>query len=309
MPLQLLDLSIDVLELILRLVLVREDAIPLCPCGQIRYSSAGLRVNPLPIMLVHPATYSIGSRIFYQENTFALDLRGNHRAHVQRYLRGLSYACTPSAIKDYDRMYRRKDVLEMKPVLHRIRYLDMRLEELRDWVETLVLPLVRDMILSGSLVKLRVVLHGRAAIRSSLLYAPRPRSPIRFRGRQSGSSHTDAANPRPRMSIRSPVAGVLALLAEPNLRIARLWMMAGNSRGPTGWKPFCIPCPTGAGDPLLNAPSESGSFFVEIDLGRLMEVTDLESRPVAAPVSSQVADQHYSQGSQGSQGFQGCVQS
>ncbi|KAG6032207.1 hypothetical protein E4U40_006454 [Claviceps sp. LM458 group G5] len=48
--------------------------------------------------------------------------------------------------------------LEIKPVLHRIRYLDMRLEELRDWVETLVVPLVRDMILSGSLVKLRVVL-------------------------------------------------------------------------------------------------------------------------------------------------------
>ncbi|KAG6135547.1 hypothetical protein E4U12_001698 [Claviceps purpurea] len=292
MPLQLLDLSVDVLEIILRFVLVREDAIPLCPCGQLQYSSAELRVNPLPIMLVHPATYSIGARIFYQENTFALDLRGKHRSHVQQYLRGLPAAHTPSAnpIKDYDRMYRRKDVLEMKPVLRWMRYLDVRLEDLRGWVGTLVLPLVRDMILSGSLVKLRVVLHGGAAIRSSLLYAPR------FSGRQSGSSH-------PRMSIRPPLAGVLALLAQPNLRNAQLWMKAGSSTGPTAWKPFCIPCPAGAGDPLGNAPSESGSFFVEIDLGSLMEVTDLENRPVAAMVSSQVAGQHRSQESQG------CVQS
>ncbi|KAG5945837.1 hypothetical protein E4U59_005035 [Claviceps monticola] len=299
MPLQLLDLCIDVLEIILRLVLVREDAIPLCPCGQLLYSSAELRVNPLPIMLVHPATYSIGARIFYQENTFALDLRGKHRSHVQQYLRGLPEARTPSVnpIKDYDRMYRRKDVLEIKPVLRWIRYLDVRLEDLRDWVEKLVLPLVRDMILSGSLVNLRVVLHGGAAIRSSLLYAPR------FRGQQSGSSHPNAADPRPRMSIRPPLAGVLALLAQPNLRNAQLWMMAGSLTGPTTWKPFRIPCPAGAGDPLGNAPSSSGSSFVEIDLGSLLEVTDLENRPVAAMVSSRVAGQHRSQESQG------CVQS
>ncbi|KAG5975542.1 hypothetical protein E4U58_000739 [Claviceps cyperi] len=291
MPLQLLDLSVDVLELILRLVLARKDAISLCPCGQTQYSSAGVRVNPLPILLVHPATYSIGARIFYQENTFALDLRGKHRSHVQQYLRGLAEAPAPSTIEDYDRMYRRKDVLEMKPVLRRIRYLDVRLEDLRDWVETLVLPLVRDMILSGSLVKLRVVLHGRAAIRSSLLYAPR------IRGRQSGSS-------RLRLSIRPPLAGVLALLAEPNLRNARLWMMAGTLMGPTAWKPFCIPCPVGTRDPLGNAPSSLGSFFVEIDLASLMEVTDLEDRPVAAMVSSQVAGQHCSP-----RPSQGCVQS
>ncbi|KAG6095338.1 hypothetical protein E4U14_008284 [Claviceps sp. LM454 group G7] len=293
MPLQLLDLSVDVIELILRFALAREDDISLCPCGQLHDSSARLRVNPLPIMLVHSAIYSLGSRIFYKENTFALDLRGKHRFHVQQYLDGLAHVRTPSAIEDYDRMYRRKDVLEMKPVLHRIRYLDMRLEDLWDQTETLVLPLVRDMILSGSLVKLRVVLHGRAAIRCSLLYAPR------IRGRRIGSSHPDAADPRLRRSIRPPLAGVLALLAEPNLRNAQLLMMARTLKGPTAWQPFCIPCPAGAGDPLWNTPRESGCFFVEVDLGSLMEVTDLEDRP------SQAASQHSSLGSQP----MGCVQS
>ncbi|KAG6046307.1 hypothetical protein E4U17_007947 [Claviceps sp. LM77 group G4] len=273
MPLKLLDLPVDVIELILRPLLVQEDAITLCPCGSLerrenlrvgRPPPGGLLAEaihqplarfffePLPILLTHSAIYDIASRLFYQDNMFVLNLRGVHGAHVWNCLYDFSEGmhshaeASPSiSVAEGGDEYRRGTILTMRPALQRIRFLEIRIAHLHLWIETLVLPLVRDMIASGSLTQLHVKLYAPHDVQGATLFMASEYS--------SGSSslvfwpplHMEGSDASTAIFTRAPLAGLLDAVTSPKLRTARLWV-SGTAANDEAWRSFRMPRFVGA---------------------------------------------------------------
>ncbi|KAG6291237.1 hypothetical protein E4U09_004033 [Claviceps aff. purpurea] len=289
MPLNLLDLPVDVLDLILRPLLVQADAITLCPCGYlerreaprvgpqgrllvegIHYTLARFLVEPLPILLTHSAIYGIASRLFYRGNIFVLNLQGIHGAHVWNCLHDFSEGALSHAeasqsisVAEGSDDNRKRKILKMRPALRRIRFLEIRIVHLQLWIETLVLPLVRDMITSGNLTQLHVKLYAPHDIQGATLFMASEYS----RGSSSlvfwpplDMDGSDASTP---IFERTPLAGLLDALANPQLRIARLWV-SGTAANDEAWRPFRIPRFVGARGGVEAGLSAVGDS-VEID--------------------------------------------
>ncbi|KAG5975541.1 hypothetical protein E4U58_000738 [Claviceps cyperi] len=273
MPLKLLDLPIDVLELILHPLLVQEDAITLCPCGCLERREgprvgplgrlpveathhsdtlARFLVEPLPILLTHSAIYDIASRLFYRGNMFVLNLQGVHGAHVWNCLDDFSEGVLSHAeasrsitVAESSDDYCKRSILKMRPALRRIRFLEIRIAHLQLWIETLVLPLVRDMITSGSLTQLHVRLYAPHDIQGATL----------FMASQYSSEFSslvfwppldmDGSDASTAIFTRPPLAGLLDTMASPKLRITRLWV-SGTAANDEAWRPFRIPRFVGA---------------------------------------------------------------
>lgn len=258
MPLHILDLPVDILALILTPLLVQADPIPLCPCGYLADSTTGLALEPLdlvPILLIHPAIHAISAPLFYQGNAFVLDLRGNHGPHVRRCLDGqaedeahLDASRLLDGPEDDGTIHRRRDLLTIRPALRRIRCLEMRIAKLRAWIDAQIVPFIKDMIVSGSLAELYIKISAATAGGSNSIFT------------------------------RPPLAGLLAILSDPYLRTARLWV--STSAGHGAWQPFRLPCSTsahGAGREVKGEEVE----LVQIDWARIVKMLDPEGRAVA----------------------------
>ncbi|KAG5940517.1 hypothetical protein E4U60_000453 [Claviceps pazoutovae] len=273
MPLNLLDLPVDILELILRPLLVQADAITLCPCGflerredlrvgrrppggllveAIHYTLARFFVEPLPILLIHSAICSIASRLFYQGNMFVLNLRGVHGAHVWNCLYDFSEGTLSHSeasqsinVAEGSDDYRKGTILTMRSALRRIRFLEIRIAHLHHWIETLVLPLVRDMIASGSLTQLHVKLYAPHDVQGATLFMaseyPSGLSSLVF----WPPSDMDGSDASTAIFERTPLAELLDAVANPQLLTARLWV-SGTAANDEAWRPFRIPRFVGA---------------------------------------------------------------
>ncbi|KAG6007994.1 hypothetical protein E4U21_005228 [Claviceps maximensis] len=300
MPTHILDLPVDIIALILSPLLVQADPIPLCPCGHLpststSTSSTSFALDPLlPILLIHPAIHAIAAPLFYQGNTFVLDLRGKHGPHVRRCLDELAAEdeATPHADpsgyldgpEDDGILCRRRDLLTMRPVLRRIRCLEMRIVKLRGWIENQIVPLVKDMTVSGGLAELYVKIYAISAPVTSAA-AKDAISCSSASQERSGSSTTRPSgelDPSHSIFTRPPLTGLLAALSDPYLRTARLWISGTVAHG--AWQPFRTP-------PLVEvrrvgkASSAADGDLVEIDWRSIMRVLDPEGRAKAVMIS------------------------
>ncbi|KAG6189690.1 hypothetical protein E4U36_004534 [Claviceps purpurea] len=130
----------------------KEDAITLCSCGNLErredirvgpglllvletphYPSARFFIEPLPILLTHPAINKIASRLFYEDNMFVLSLLGSHGQHVWQCLDDFfkdelshSEASQSIDVAEGSDDYREGTILTMWPALRRIRFLEIR---------------------------------------------------------------------------------------------------------------------------------------------------------------------------------------
>jgi hypothetical protein len=226
MALHMLDLPVDILALILTPLLIQgHHPIPLCPCGALAdgtksdKNKADITANLVPILLIHPAIYAIAAPLFYQGGKFVLDLGLKHGLHVRRCLDDQAEEDAAEGrgkLTDTDDtlvIRRRKSLLLLPDALRRIRHLEIKLLKLRGWIDVRVVPLVRDMIVKGTLGTLVIKIYASSAD-------------------GIGSS----------MFTRPPLAGLLSLLSDPYLQTARLWVSAAAAHG-GAWKPFCLSTP------------------------------------------------------------------
>ncbi|KAG8409016.1 hypothetical protein J3458_020019 [Metarhizium acridum] len=256
MSLHFLDLPVDILALILAPLLIQDHPIPLCPCGSTESSDKdgngdngnnGISVNPVPILLIHPAIYAIATPLFYEGNEFVLDLRMKHGLHARLYLDELAEEDALDGREgffNYDDMVirRRREVLVLEGSLRRIRSLKIKILKLRGWIDARVVPLVRDMIVSGNLAELTVE-----------IYSSRGTSAQTAREARESSIFT-----------RPPLSGLLSLLSDPYLRTARLWVSATAG---SAWEPFRM--------------STASADLVQIDWASIVKQLDPEGRQVA----------------------------
>jgi hypothetical protein len=203
-PLNLLDLPIDILALILRplLVLPQRQAVLICPCTH----PPPLSVSLLTILLIHPAIHAIACPLFYEGNTFALDLTGPHTNHVRRVLQEYEplkaeRELAPEWLTDAMRL----PLLASLGAMRRIASLELRIDKFRGWIVTDAIPLLEDMVVRGALTSLCVSVHS---VRDS-------------RGRHAHEHRKDKNTAIPTDSILS-ARPILALLADPYLATSRL---------------------------------------------------------------------------------------
>ncbi|KAG5984343.1 hypothetical protein E4U55_005121 [Claviceps digitariae] len=310
MPAHLLDLPVDIIALILRPLLVQAHPIPLCPCGHLPSSSSTTTTTSLtldallPILLIHPAIHAIAAPLFYQGNAFVLDLRGKHGPHVRRCLDELAEDeaahADPSRYldgpEDDGMLCRRRDLLAMRSALRRIRCLEVRIVKLRGWIENQIVPLVKDMTVSGGLAELYVKIYAASVCASAPSPAPTPAPAVAV---AVASKSSVPAGPAGRASLstsrppgeldaamdashsiftRPPLAGLLAALSDPYLRTARLWV--SGTAAHEAWQPFRMPRSVGA-----SRAGEADGDLVEIDWGSIMRVLDPEGRDKAVMIS------------------------
>ncbi|KAK2593214.1 hypothetical protein QQS21_009101 [Conoideocrella luteorostrata] len=277
MSLHILDLPVDILALILAPLLVQSDPIPVCPCGSVANNTTlGLSLNPLPILLIHPAIHAIAAPLFYEGNEFALDLRWKHGPHVRRCLDALA---DEEAHGDPTRrlegpeddgiIRRREDLLTLQSALRRIRSLEIKIMKLRGWIDGQIVPLVRDMIVSGCLAELYVKVYTASVMSYQQQQQQQQSRP---------SSTSEQGNTS--MFTRPPLAGLFGLLSDPYLRTARLWVSASVG-GHDGWRPFQLPCSGSRRD-----DSEDGGDLEEIDWQSIVRILDPEGRDVAVMTGS-----------------------
>ncbi|OAQ66856.2 hypothetical protein VFPPC_08364 [Pochonia chlamydosporia 170] len=245
MSLNILDLPVDILALVLSPLLTQDQPIPLCPCGSTDSPERSIKINPLPILLIHPAIYAIAVPLFYQCNNFVLDLRLKHGPHVRRCLDDQAeedaFDAKDQHFHDDSQIIRlKKDVLVLQCSLRRIRSLEIKILKLRGWIDVHVVPLVRDMTVNGTLSDVTIKIYS--------------------------SSTTSNADPTPSIFTRPPLAGILSLLSDPYLRTARLWVSpAANA----AWLPF------------WHSTSNSDENLMEINWASILRQVDPEGRRIA----------------------------
>ncbi|KAG6022034.1 hypothetical protein E4U19_004835 [Claviceps sp. Clav32 group G5] len=306
MPIHLLDLPVDVLALILKPFLVQRRTIPLCPCGSSFHSWSRLEVRPLPILLVNSVIHRIATRLFYQSNTFMLDLEHDHGPHVEGCLPELAKGAHAADVLRVQNgpdagapTYRGKNILMIWPALSRIRCLEIRLEQLEPWVGRLVWPLIQDMIVRGDLTDLRVKVNACTDFISDSEDNSNPLDPSEslrdhFVTWELGPSQENGLKKWPPMSTKgevaakarniiftvSPLASLLATVQNPHLRTSRLWVSVKTLHWPA-WEPYHKPRRVGANIPE-NSPSHIDSEMMEIDWKSILSVIDPEGRAKAA---------------------------
>ncbi|KAG6171429.1 hypothetical protein E4U27_007161 [Claviceps purpurea] len=240
------------------------------------YPSARFFIEPLPILLTHPAINKIASRLFYQDNMFVLNLLGSHGPHV--------WQCLDDFFKDelsHSEASQSIDVAEgsdddrqgtITPVLQSRRVGFVRLQL---WIETLVLPLVRDMITSGNLTQLHVKLYAPHDIEGATFFmAPeysRASSSLLF----WPPLDMDGSDESTAIFTRAPLAGLLDAVADPELLTARLWV-TGTAANDEAWRPFRIPRFVGAGG------------GVEAGLSAVRDLVDIDWRSIPRVLESGV---------------------
>ncbi|KAG6116435.1 hypothetical protein E4U13_001854 [Claviceps humidiphila] len=138
---------------------------------------------------------------------------------------------------------RRRIIFDMRPALRRIRFLEIRIVDLQLWIETLALPLVKDMITIGSLTQLHVKLYA-TRFRGVTLFGASEYS-SGFRLSPFPPLDMDGSDASTAIFTRTPLAGLLGTIASPQLRIARLWV-SGTVENDEAWRPFRIPHFVGA---------------------------------------------------------------
>lgn len=236
--LNLIDLPIDVLAFILQPLLTYPGRIPLCACRNGRVIPE-LSRELLSVLLIHPSLHAIASPIVYGANEFELDLTGHHGTHIRKSLEtATTYLNSDNANRyvmgDYAEQ-RLRDMGLLRAFIistarQKIQRLHIRLDKLRGWVQELLIPLISDMIVHGSLADFSVTVEYQPATRGLTL------STIRSQLVRDGSgggitSHNSRNQKVPDdMSLfaKPPLAGILSVLADPYLRTARLWVIGSH---------------------------------------------------------------------------------
>ncbi|KAF4972859.1 hypothetical protein FZEAL_9505, partial [Fusarium zealandicum] len=190
--LNILDLPVDVLSLILHPLITSPNPIQLCPC-------TASPINPLPVLLSHPALYNIAAPMLYAGNDFVLDATGPHSQHIRREL------MTPPEVDE--RLPGRAELLTTKDALRKVARLEVRIDRLRGWVGAGVVPLLTELAVQGRLEHLAVWVRTPGERRGGQAAAPQPR--------RSDGTGLD-------MFARPPLEGLLRVLADPYLLSARL---------------------------------------------------------------------------------------
>jgi hypothetical protein len=248
-PLHLLDLPAEILGQILLPLLTAGSPIPLCPCSRAAASEALLPGTALSILLAHPRLHAVACPILYGPvNEFLLDLTGYHHAHVRRILAPtkpppaasvmrLAYAGASSD----DGRGRDRDggggggggghqrlhvghvaaedeglLLTTPGALRRIARLTIGVDRLRQWIHDTAVPLVSAMIMHGSLRQLDLGLATSSPGRAGL-DGPGSAPPHRVCFTARGFS-------------APPLSGLVRLLADPDLWVARMWVEADHDK-------------------------------------------------------------------------------
>lgn len=229
--LTILDLPVDILALILRPLLVSATPISLCPCSS-PPSPLASPTRLLPVLLIHPSLHAIACPLFYAANSFTLDLSGAHHAHARRIVR----QPTPSLGETDADLSLPPLLLRSPSALRRIHRLVLTLDRLRGWLADTLVPLLQHMVVGGCLARLEVRVRGAAA-----------------------HAHGDKlAHP--------PFGTVLALLADPDLREARLRVQREHGGAWCGFHADGCGRATGGG--------EAGDGLVEVDWRRMLREVD-----------------------------------
>ncbi|KAI9171781.1 hypothetical protein HJFPF1_01272 [Paramyrothecium foliicola] len=260
-PFNLLDLPIDILALILRPLLILPEGQPvlLCPCAH----PPPIRASLLTVLLIHPAIHAIACPLFYEGNSFVLDLTGPHTNHVRHVVHHPSKDGGLPSERDAGA---RLPLLASPGALRRIASLEMRIDKFRGWILTDAVPLLEDMVVRGGLASLCVTV--RAAVN-------RTRNSINGRVGESLTPPSDYV-----LSARP----LLALLADPYLRASRLRVDAAHG---SAWCRFHPGrgCGRTAADPSEQAMStaagngmKQGPRLVEIDWSLIVREMDPEGR-------------------------------
>ncbi|EFZ03583.1 hypothetical protein MAA_00657 [Metarhizium robertsii ARSEF 23] len=125
---------------------------------------SGISINPVPILLIHPAIYAIDTPLFYEGNKFVLDLRLKHGLHARSYLdeQAEEDALDRREVFNYDDVviHRRREALALEGSLRRIRSLEIKILKLRGWIDARIVPLMWDMIVCGNLAELTVEIYS-----------------------------------------------------------------------------------------------------------------------------------------------------
>ncbi|KAF5024168.1 hypothetical protein F66182_3757 [Fusarium sp. NRRL 66182] len=239
--LNILDLPVDILSLVLKPLVTSPAPIQLCPC-------TASPINPLPILLSHPALHTIATPLLYAGNQFVLDATGPHAQHIRRELQN----APPGAD---ERLPGRATLLTTPDALRRVARMEVRIDRLRGWLGTDIVPLLTELALQGRMDHLSVWV--RTPVES--------KTPMHFR----------PAKPRPTtdldMFARPPLEGLLRLLADPYLLSARLWVDARHAKT---WCRFHDGACAEGGGP--RAPER-----VEVDWREILRVVDPERKEIA----------------------------
>jgi hypothetical protein len=252
-PLHLLDLPAEILSQILLPLLTAGGPIPLCPCSRAAAAEGLPPGTALSILLAHPRLHAVACPILYGPvNEFLLDLTGEHHAHVRRILAPTKPpAAASSAVRlgyagasSDDGRGRDRDgdggggggrgglhqrlrvgyvaaedeglLLTTPGALRRIARLTVGVDRLRQWIHDTAVPLVSGMIMHGSLRQLDLGLATSSSGRAGL--------------DGTGSAPPHRVCYTARGFSAPPLSGLVGLLADPDLWVARMWVEADHDK-------------------------------------------------------------------------------
>ncbi|KAF7541980.1 hypothetical protein G7Z17_g11843 [Cylindrodendrum hubeiense] len=213
--LNLLDLPVDIISLILQPLLTSPTPIQLCPCS-------ASPINPLPVLLAHPALHAIAAPLLFTANEFVLDATGPHAQHVRRRLMAAAAAEEDGDARTDPDWGPASSLLTTRDARLRVANLQVRFDRLRGWLHDRLVPMLADMVVQGALEHLTVWVRS-----------PPERQQMEARQQTRGGSESSGHGGRgadavddSRLALfaRPPLEGLLRVLADPYLRTARLWV-------------------------------------------------------------------------------------
>ncbi|OBS26950.1 hypothetical protein FPOA_00891 [Fusarium poae] len=242
--LNILELPVDILSLILRPLVTSSTPIYLCPCTP-------SPINPLPILLSHPALYAIATPLLYAGNQFLLDATGPHAQHIRRELQD-----APAGADE--RLPGRATLLTTPGSLRRIARMELRIDRLRGWLGSDVVPLLTELAVQGRMDYLTIWVRTPAEPRTV-------------------GSHLAKHEKDMHMFSRPPLEGLLRVLADPYLVSAQLWVDARHSK--TWCRFHAGGCGAESGDPGPGRERER-ERRVEIEWREIIRLVDPERKEI-----------------------------
>ncbi|CAJ0545585.1 Ff.00g090580.m01.CDS01 [Fusarium sp. VM40] len=244
--LNILDLPVDILSIILKPLVTSSTPIHLCPCTL-------SPIDPLPILLSHPALHTIATPLLYAGNEFLLDATGSHAQHIRRELQSAPLGAD-------ERLPGRATLLTTPDALQRIARVELRIDRLRGWLGTDIAPLLTKLAVQGRMDYLTVWVRTPAE----------SKTPLHFRPVKPGKDKDMG------MFARPPLEGLLRVLADPYLLSARLWVDAHHAKT---WCRFHAGiCGAESGVPGREPERERR---MEIDWREIIRVVDPERKEIA----------------------------
>ncbi|KAM0344425.1 hypothetical protein ACHAPU_007609 [Fusarium lateritium] len=240
--LNILDLPVDILSLILKPLVTSSSPIHLCPC-------ALSPINPLPVLLSHPALHTIATPLLYAGNQFLLDATGPHSQHIRRELQSAPLGAD-------ERLPGRATLLTTPDALRRIARVELRIDRLRGWLGTDIAPLLTKLAVQGRMDYLTVWVRTPTETKT----------PVHFRPAWPGKDMD--------MFARPPLEGLLRVLADPYLLSARLWVDARHAK--TWCRFHAGPCGAESG-----VPERERERRIEIDWREIIRVVDPDRKEIA----------------------------